>query len=102
MADLKSASPYLIGAAGALSSYFLLRSLFQLTHAHDEPIFESPLKSLISKLSEEEIEKLPYPPNVLPGARDVQTPYGSIEMCMNGDQKKEGRCSSCMESARHV
>ncbi|KAF2102831.1 alpha/beta-hydrolase, partial [Rhizodiscina lignyota] len=69
-----------IGAAGALSSYFLIKALFQLTEPHDAPIIESPLRTLIPKLSEEEIEQLPYPPNVLPGARDVETPYGTIRI----------------------
>ncbi|KAK5171730.1 uncharacterized protein LTR77_003366 [Saxophila tyrrhenica] len=42
-------------------------------------IFPSPRKS-IPKLSNEEISHLPYPPDALPGARDVSTPYGSIRV----------------------
>ncbi|EXJ79302.1 hypothetical protein A1O3_08804 [Capronia epimyces CBS 606.96] len=32
------------------------------------------------RLSDEERSQLPYPPDVLPGARDVDTPYGSIRI----------------------
>ncbi|ETI27015.1 hypothetical protein G647_10114 [Cladophialophora carrionii CBS 160.54] len=40
----------------------------------------SPRTTLLPKLSKEEISDLPYPPDVLPGARDVDTPYGSIRV----------------------
>ena len=39
----------------------------------------SPLSTL-SNLSDKEIADLPYPPDVLPGARDVDTPFGSIRV----------------------
>ncbi|KAJ9606371.1 hypothetical protein H2200_009332 [Cladophialophora chaetospira] len=38
----------------------------------------SPLTTVLPKLSKGELADLPYPPDVLPGARDVDTPYGSI------------------------
>lgn len=41
---------------------------------------ESPKGNTLRRLSEEEISKLPYPPDVLPGGRDVVTPYGSIRV----------------------
>lgn len=40
----------------------------------------SPLESVLPRLSKKEIEELPYPPDVLPGGRDVETPYGSIRV----------------------
>jgi len=43
-------------------------------------VIESPRTTLLPKLSETEKSKLPYPPDVLPGARDVSTPYGSIRV----------------------
>ncbi|KAK5534889.1 hypothetical protein LTR23_008564 [Exophiala sp. CCFEE 6169] len=43
-------------------------------------IHRSPRSTLLPKLSEEEKGRLPYPPDVLPGARDVDTPYGSIRV----------------------
>jgi hypothetical protein len=79
---LQTASPYLIGAAASLSSYFVLRSILsssQILSPKDPPIIQSPLQNVFN-LSTEEIERLPYPPNALPGARDVLTPYGSIRV----------------------
>lgn len=43
-------------------------------------IIQSPRVTLLPKLSEEEIGELPYPPDVLPGARNVNSPYGIIRV----------------------
>ena len=43
-------------------------------------ILPSPLKTLLPTLSSSDIADLAYPPDVLPGARDVDTPYGSIRV----------------------
>ncbi|OQU96099.1 hypothetical protein CLAIMM_02231 [Cladophialophora immunda] len=43
-------------------------------------IVRSPRVTVLPKLSPEEIAAIPYPPDVLPGARDVDTPYGSIRV----------------------
>ncbi|EXJ96097.1 hypothetical protein A1O1_01223 [Capronia coronata CBS 617.96] len=43
-------------------------------------IIPSPRTTRLPKLSEEEKSQLPYPPDVLPGARDVDTPYGTIKV----------------------
>ena len=40
----------------------------------------SPLKSIVPRLSKEQQTELPYPPDLFPGARDVQTPFGSIRV----------------------
>ncbi|EXJ71117.1 uncharacterized protein A1O5_06110 [Cladophialophora psammophila CBS 110553] len=40
----------------------------------------SPRVTVLPKLSPEEIASIPYPPDVLPGARDVDSPYGSIRV----------------------
>lgn len=40
----------------------------------------SPVETHLPHLTREEIEKLPYPPNLIPGARDVPTPYGTIRV----------------------
>ena len=42
-------------------------------------IYASPRKSL-QLLSSQDPDDLPYPPDALPGARDVDTPYGNIRM----------------------
>lgn len=38
----------------------------------------SPRQTLIPKLSPKQAAALPYPPDLLPGARDVATPYGKM------------------------
>ena len=43
----------------------------------DPPIVKSPRSTLLPKLSQEEIAELPYPPDIFPGGRYVETPYGS-------------------------
>lgn len=43
------------------------------------PILPSPRKSL-QFLSSQDLEDIPYPPDALPGARDVDTPYGNIRV----------------------
>lgn len=40
---------------------------------HDK-IFRSPLETAVPNLTEKEKHELPYPPDLLPGARDVNTP----------------------------
>lgn len=45
-----------------------------------KPCIKSPRETLLPTLSEEEIAALAYPPDLLPGGRDVETPYGSIKV----------------------
>ncbi|KXH45265.1 hypothetical protein CSIM01_10365 [Colletotrichum simmondsii] len=40
----------------------------------------NPLKTKIPTLASDEVKKLPYHPDYFPGARDVDTPYGSIRV----------------------
>jgi pimeloyl-ACP methyl ester carboxylesterase len=46
-------------------------------HGHVVP---SPLTTLLPKIPAEQHAELPYPPDSLPGARDVVTPYGTIRV----------------------
>ena len=48
------------------------------TASEDSKILFSPKRTLLPQLSEREAADLPYPPDVLPGARDVDSPYGSL------------------------
>ena len=43
-------------------------------------IIDSPRETLLPYLSPSQIESLPYPPDYLPGARDVETPYGTMRV----------------------
>lgn len=40
----------------------------------------SPRETLLPKLSPQQAAALPYPPDLLPGARDVATPYGVMRV----------------------
>lgn len=52
-------------------------------------IIPSPLKTQLPSLSPDEIAALPYPPDVLPGGRTVDTPYGSIRVFEFGPETGE-------------
>lgn len=50
----------------------------------------SPRDTLLPQISPKQAASLPYPPDLLPGARDVATPYGVMRVYewgpMNGDK----------------
>ena len=58
---------------------FLVTELYQYRRGHD-PIIQSPRETLLPYLSSSEIAKLPYPPDALPGARDIPSPHGSLRV----------------------
>lgn len=43
-------------------------------------IIKSPKHTVLSTLPPTELSSLPYPPDVLPGGRDVPTPYGNVHV----------------------
>ena len=45
-----------------------------------QPTIPSPRDTLLPHLSAEQAANLPYPPDLLPGARDVATPYGVMRV----------------------
>ncbi|KAK1758641.1 hypothetical protein QBC47DRAFT_358472 [Echria macrotheca] len=72
-----TASYIALGAIG-LSVGLTLRSL-----AHHRPktkLIKSPVSTQLPHLSEADLAELPYPSDILPGARDVDTPYGHIRV----------------------
>ncbi|TLD18735.1 hypothetical protein E2P81_ATG11645 [Venturia nashicola] len=74
-------APYLLTAGAASLGVFLITRSVQSQGKRNplELVVPSPLRSL-SKLSAEAVRKLPYPPDLFPGARQVDTPYGSIRV----------------------
>lgn len=76
-----SSAPYLLTAAAASLGLFLITRSIQSQGKRDplEHVVPSPLKSLANSPAGE-VSKLPYPPDLFPGARDVETPYGSIRV----------------------
>lgn len=82
---LRRREPRVVLVAAGLASlavFFVSRSLaFQFVSAHrSRKIIPSPRVTLLPELSEEESLELPYPPDYLPGARDVSSPYGTIRV----------------------
>ena len=61
-------------AAGFLTSSIITKS------SKKTQIVRSPRATLLPQLSVEEQSSLPYPPDSLPGARDVDSPYGSLRV----------------------
>ncbi|KAG4438032.1 hypothetical protein IFR05_006491 [Cadophora sp. M221] len=43
-------------------------------------VIKSPIATLLPYLSKSEKDALPYPPDALPGARDVETPHGTMRV----------------------
>ncbi|KAI7286961.1 putative alpha/beta hydrolase [Hortaea werneckii] len=76
---------YIAAAAAPLAAYTGFRLFRSLVILRRRPVnaqyhvIPSPRHSL-QLLSAQDLNSLPYPPNALPGARDVDTPYGNIRV----------------------
>jgi hypothetical protein len=74
-------APHLYLIAGAsLGSLLFLRHVSSSLRADKFKTLLSPGETVLPRLSDEEVKKLPYPPDALPGARDVDSPYGSVRV----------------------
>ncbi|KAI9690500.1 MAG: hypothetical protein M1822_009463 [Bathelium mastoideum] len=69
-----------VTAASLYSVYSLYQAISKPLSSNLPQSIPSPRSTLLPKLSAQEIQDIPYPPDVLPGARDVDTPYGSIRV----------------------
>lgn len=78
-----------LGAALGLTTGLTLNALRQLKGSRKPLLIRSPRETQLSKLSREEIDALPYPPDALPGGRDVETPYGIIKVFEWGPEDGE-------------
>jgi len=91
MATLASSSrppmSYLALSALGISLALVLRSLHQ--QGTKNLFIKSPRDTLLPRLKEDEIAVLAYPPDILPGSRDVRTPYGSIKIFEWGSEDGE-------------
>ena len=70
-------------ALGAVASIGLTTVLTSQYHGNlHQPcrIIDSPLPSIQRNLTKQQQDRLPYAPDVLEGARDVATPFGSIRV----------------------
>jgi pimeloyl-ACP methyl ester carboxylesterase len=66
----------IIASSTAFALGILLRGFW--LSAKGAHVVPSPRTTLLPRLAPDQIAALPYPPDSLPGARDVETPYGSI------------------------
>ncbi|KAJ5202060.1 uncharacterized protein N7498_006723 [Penicillium cinerascens] len=78
-ANHRTQLPLLAVTGASFTLGFLLRSLFTRGELN-QTVLPSPRTRLLTGLSDEEHRKLPLPNDVLPGARDVASPYGSIRV----------------------
>lgn len=71
-----------IGLLGAQFALSVGRKLYKIKTggAQDDQVVASPIKTILPKLSREEITSFPYPPDAYPGIRDVESPYGSLRV----------------------
>jgi hypothetical protein len=67
-----------VASVGIFIGFQSFRNAARNTALHSST--PSPLKSLLPTLTLEESHHLPYPPDYFPGARDVETPYGSVRV----------------------
>jgi hypothetical protein len=73
--ELTQVQKYAAGGAASLVLLVLLNSL-----RSSPRIIPSPRETVIPALAPEDLRDLPYPENALPGARDVDSPYGTTRV----------------------
>jgi pimeloyl-ACP methyl ester carboxylesterase len=70
--------PTVLTASALVASGVLLRGLWSNSGRSKSNVIVSPRETLLPKLTESQIADLPYPPDALPGARDIASPFGTI------------------------
>jgi hypothetical protein len=71
--------PLLAVTGASFTLGLLARSI--LPHKESlQTILVSPRSTVLPEISESQNQELPLPPDVLPGARDVASPYGSMRV----------------------
>jgi len=86
---LPQAQRYAIIGAASVGGLSLLWALTASSKPARRPPIPSPRESMLSELSDEDAAELPYHPAALPGARDVNTPFGSIRVYEFGPRDGE-------------
>lgn len=69
-----------IGAVASVGLTALLTSQYHNNVHAPSQIIDSPLPLIQRTLTKEQQKRLPYAPDALEGARDVETPFGSIRV----------------------
>lgn len=76
-----------VGAITAITTLALVTISRQAFQGRQEKIIRSPRVTLLPMLTENEKFALAYPPDILPGGRDVDSPYGTIRVYEWGPEK---------------
>lgn len=74
--ETEGTSTGLVAASTAIATTALLSLLRAYLWPTPPQIDPSPLRTILPKLSQAELDKLEYKPDNFPGARDVETPVG--------------------------
>ena len=83
-------APHIYLIAGAsLGGLLLLRHVSTSLRTDRFETISSPRDSILPKVSAKDAKELPYPPDALPGARDVGSPYGSTRVYEWGPEDGE-------------
>lgn len=79
--DAFASRPVLGTSLVLISAALLVRPLLFLRAPQSSAkVIPSPRETLLPRLSPAEVALLPYPPDALPGGRDVPTPYGTVRV----------------------
>ncbi|KAJ5376964.1 hypothetical protein N7509_013850 [Penicillium cosmopolitanum] len=78
-ANQRTQLPLLAVSGASFTLGLLFRSILSARES-TETVIPSPRARILNGISEEENHNLPLPNDVLPGARDVASPYGSIRV----------------------
>lgn len=82
----------IVAGAALFLTGFTLRSF--LGQPDRNGVISSPRKTVLPKLSRKEVEDLPYPPDAFPGARSLETPFGTLQIFEFGPE--DGRKVLCV------
>lgn len=82
--DNAGASTWLTAGAATLATIAAYKAL---SGPANVDVIKSPFSTQLPHLSSTELNGLPYPPDVLPGARDVESPYGTIRVFEWGPER---------------
>lgn len=76
------AAPVIAASALVFSAYLWIRPALSRNPAASGPKAPapSPKSTVLPGLSSSQRDALPYPPDLLPGGRDVETPFGSLRV----------------------
>ncbi|KAK0662058.1 putative hydrolase [Cercophora samala] len=75
----RSNTPLIVALTASITTITLIL-LNRILYPPLPKLLRSPLKTVLPTLPKDELEKLEYKPDTFPGARDVETPYGSIRV----------------------